>query len=346
MNKHLKRVLITLFTISILAILILIIKLSSRLPENPSDYAGNTAGNLFNRGLFAEDNSYIYFANLADNHRLYRMDHSLENVECINTDSVEYLNPDATSSYLYYSRINYRMNTYGNTVFDILDTGIYRLNLKNKGLTRLYPEACGTVLLGGNTLFYQSYGDDGNFDLESISVNEKKAKHTHISTAYNTPVNYNNGILYYADIQNNNYLYSLNPENGSTIPVSDIECYQPIVTSQGTYFLSLKHNYALLFLANGSEDATLITGARVSAYNISANGRYLFYQVDNKTNSRLCKYDIVTGTETELMRGNFKNLNTVSNYLFFTDFAETTCYCHDITSGSTFTFMPVPEDSE
>lgn len=346
MNKHLKRVLIILFTISILAIFILILKLGSRLPENPSDYTGNTAGNLYNHGLFAEDASHIYFANPADNFRLYRMDHSLENVECINTDSVEYLNPDATSSYLYYSRINYRKNTYGNTVFDILDTGIYRLNLKNKGLTRLYPDACGSVLLGGNTLFYQSYGEDGNFDLESLSVLDNDAKSKLLSTSYNTPVNYTNGLLYYADLQNDNYLYSLNPENGSTVPVSDIECYQPIVTSQGTYYLSLKHNYALLFLPNGSDEATLITGSPVSAYNLSSNGRYLFYQVDLKRSSRLCKYDIVTGTETELMSGSFKNLNTVSDYLFFTDFAETTCYCHDITSGTTFSFMPLPEDSQ
>lgn len=346
MNKLLKRVLITLFTISIIAILVLIVKLSSRLPENPSDYIGNTAGNLYNHGLFAEDASYIYFANLADNYRLYRMNHSLENVECVNTDSVEYLNPDASSAYLYYSRINYRRNTYGNTVFDILDTGIYRLNLKNKNLTRLYPDACGSVLLGGNTLFYQSYGDDGNFDLEALSVNEKNAKSKLITTDYSVPVNYDNGILYYGDMQTDHYLYSLNPENGSTAPVSDIECYQPIVTPQGTYYLSLKHNYALLFLENGKEEATLITGSPVSAYNISKNGRYLFYQVDNKSNSRLCRYDIATGEETELMHGNFKNLNTVSDYLFFTDFAESTCYCHDITSGTTFSFMPLPEDSE
>jgi len=346
MNKQLKRVLVTLFTISIIAILVLIVKLSSRLPDNPSDYIGNTAGNLYNHGLFAEDASYIYFANLADNYRLYRMNHSLENVECINNDSVEYLNPDASSAYLYYSRINYRKNTYGNTVFDILDTGIYRLNLNNKGLTRLYPDACGSVLLGGNMLFYQTYGDDGNFDLEALSVTEKSAKSRLITTDYNMSVNYNNGILYYGDMQKDHYLYSLNPENGTTVPVSEIECYQPIVTLQGTYYLSLKHNYALLFLENGKEDATLITGSPVSAYNISKNGRYLFYQIDNKNNSSLCRYDISTGEEVELMHGNFKNLNTVSDYLFFTDFAETTCYCHDITSGTTFDFMPLPEDSE
>lgn len=342
MNKRLKGVLISIFTISILAIFILIVKLSSRLPENPQEYAGNTAGNLYNRGLFVEDESYIYFANLADNYRLYRMDRSLEHVECINSDSVEYLNPDASSAYLYYSRINYRQNTYGNTLFDILNTGIYRLNLKNKKLTRLYPDACGTVLLGGNMLYYQSYGDDGNFDVNALAVNKIDAKSTQITTDYYTPVNYHNGILYYSDMQNDHFLYSFHPETGSTVLVSDIECYQPLVTSQGTYFLSLKHNYALLFLENGKEEPVLITGSPVSAYNLSSNGRYLFYQVDNKTNSRLCKYDIATGEETELMSGNYKNLNTVSDYLFFTDFAETTCYCHDLSSGSTFSFMPLP----
>ncbi|MBQ3027479.1 MAG: DUF5050 domain-containing protein, partial [Lachnospiraceae bacterium] len=127
MNKTVKRILISVIALSVLAIIVLLVKLGERLPKNPASHAGNTAGNLYNHGLFAEDDSYIYFANLADNFRLYRMDHSLENVTKLCDDSVEYINVNAASDYLYYSRINYRKDTYGNTVFDILDTGVYRL---------------------------------------------------------------------------------------------------------------------------------------------------------------------------------------------------------------------------
>ena len=345
MNKRLKGILISIIVISLLAILILLEKINSRLPENPMDYAGNTAGNIYNRGLFAEDENYIYFANLADNFRLYRATHSLENVECLNKDSVEYINPDAASSYIYYSRINYRQNTYGNTVFDILDTGIYRFGLEKQDLTRLYSDACGFVLLGGNSLYYQAHGEDGNFDLCALPVNQKEAESITITTDYILPATYRNGLLYYAGVTDDHCLYALSPETGATTRMADLDCFQPIVTDSGTYFLSLKHNYALFHLPNTSDTATLVTDDRISAYNISKDGRTIFYQVDDGENSRLCRCDAFSKKETELLSGNYKNLNTVSHYLFFTNFEETTCYCYDLSSGSLFSFMPSEEEN-
>ena len=343
MQKKLKNIFITIIVLSVLVIAVLLVKLTSRLPENPVEYAGNTAGNLYNRGLFAEDENYIYFANLADNYRLYRTTHSLENPVCLHKDSVEYINPDATSSFLYYSRINYRQNTYGNTVFDILDTGIYRFNLKTESLSRLYEETCGMVLLGGNNLFYQTHGSDGNYDFYSLAVNKEDAEATLITNDYIQPANYQNGLLYYSGVSEDFSLYSLSPETGVSVRVAELDCYQPIVTDGGTYFLSLKHNYALFYLPNTSDTATLITNERIASYNISKDGRLLFYQVDNGIDNRLCRYDIATKQETELLQGDFKNLNTVSDYLFFTDFNETTCYCYDTAAGSVVKFMPTEE---
>lgn len=346
MNKRLKGILITIIVFSIIAIVVLLMKINSHLPENPPDYLGNTAGNIYNRGLFAEDESYIYFANLADNFRLYRATHDLENIECIHRDSVEYLNPDSESHFMYYSRINYRQNTYGNDVFDILDTGIYRLQLKNNALTRLYPEACGAVLLGGNTLFYQAHGSDGNFDLYTLPVHTEDEKASLLSSDYFTPACFKDGYLYYAGVAEDHCLYALLPETKNASRVADIDCYLPIVTENGTYFLSQKHDYALFYLPNTSDTATLISNERISSYNISKDGRTLFYQVDDGKNNRLCRYDISSQKVTELVSGNYKNLNIVSDYLFFTDFAETFCYGYDISSGRLFTFMPTAENNE
>lgn len=344
MNKRLKGILIALIVISVIVIGVILLKISSRLPENPSDYAGNTAGNIYNRGLFAEDETYIYFANPADNFRLYRTTHDLEKVTRINQDSVEYLNPDASSHFMYYSRINYRQNTYGNTVFDILSTGIYRFNLKNDNLTRLYPESCGIVLLGGNTLYYQAHGSDGNFDLYALPVNTEDEAAALLTTDFFTPANYKDSYLYYAGVTEDRSLFALSTGTGATTRIAEIDCFQPIVTAGGTYFLSLNHDYSLFYLPNNSDTATLITDHRISAYNISKDGRTLFYQVDDGKNNRLCRYNIASKKETEIVSGNYKNLNTVSDYLFFTDFSEKICYGYDISSDSLFTFMNYPEE--
>ncbi|MBE5929544.1 MAG: DUF5050 domain-containing protein [Lachnospiraceae bacterium] len=343
MNKKLKHVFIFLIIASVIVIAVLLVKITSRVPENPTDYTGNTAGNLYNRGLFAEDDNYIYFANIADSYRLYRTTHDLTDTVRLNKDSVEYINPDASSTYLYYSRINYRQNTNGNTVFDLLDSGIYRFNLKNEGLSRLYTETCGMVLLGGNNLYYQTHGSDGNYDFYSLTVNENDAKARLITNDYILPANYQNGLLYYSGVTEDLGLYSMNPDTGSSSRFADVDCFRPIITDSGIFFLSLKYEYALFYLPHNSDTATSITNERVSSYNISKDGRTLFYQIDGGDNNRLCRYDITTGQETELLRGNFSNLNTVSDYLFFTDFEEATCYCYDISNSSLSQFMPTAE---
>ncbi|MCH5272416.1 MAG: DUF5050 domain-containing protein [Lachnospiraceae bacterium] len=344
MNQKVKTVLIFIIVLSVFTSLVLLGKINSRLPENPSDYAGNTAGNLYNRGLFAQDDTYIYFANLSDRFRLYRMDSSLERVERINTDSVEYINLDASSTFLYYSRINYRQNTLGSTVFDILGTGIYRCSLKSRNITRLYPNSCGTVLLAGNRLFYQAHGEDGSFDLYERFVNTKKTEDTLITAEYINPACYHDGLLYYSGVTKDHCLYTYQPETGRTSLFAELDCYQPIATDTGVYFLSQPHNYALFHLPYTSDTATLITENRLSSYNLSADGRTLFYQVDNGKNNRICRYDIASKEETTLLEGDYKNLNTVFGYLFFTDFLEHTCYCYDINADILFVFAPEAAD--
>lgn len=344
MNNRVKTVLIFIIVISVSAIFVLLGKISSRLPENPPDHAGNTAGNLYNRGLFAQDDTYIYFANLSDRFRLYRMNSSLEQVERINTDSVEYINLDSSSAFLYYSRINYRQNTPGSTAFDILSTGIYRCSLKSRKLTRLYSNSCGTVLLAGNRLFYQAHGKDGSFDLYERFINKKNADDTLVTAEYINPACYYGGLLYYSGVEKDHCLYTYQPENGTSSLFADLDCYQPIATDTGVYFLSQPHNYALFYLPYTSDTASLITKNRLSSYNLSADARTLFYQVDGGKNNRLCRYDIASKEETTLLEGDYKNLNTVFGYLFFTDFSETICYCYDINADALFVFTPETAD--
>ena len=46
----------------------------SKIKYNTSYVNGNTAGNLYNAGLFCEKNGTVYFANPDDDYRLYSMD--------------------------------------------------------------------------------------------------------------------------------------------------------------------------------------------------------------------------------------------------------------------------------
>ena len=199
-------------------------------------------------------------------------------------------------------------------------------------------------MLGGNSLYFQTYGEDGNFDLEYVQTDKNKAPVKKITTDYVHPVNYQNGLLYYSGIADDHCLYSFSPASNTASRVAQIDCHMPIITDEGTYFLSMAHNYSLFYLPKTSNTATALVEKRISSYNLSGDGRFVFYQTDGSDDNGLYCYDTITRTESLLVPGDYKNLNVASRYLFFTNFNETTCYCYDSSTGSVFGFMPSAEN--
>ena len=71
---------------------------------NSSYVNGNTAGNLYNGGLFCESNGTIFFSNPNDKHKLYSMTADGTEITKICDDIVSYINAD--DHYVYYVRDN------------------------------------------------------------------------------------------------------------------------------------------------------------------------------------------------------------------------------------------------
>lgn len=78
--------------------------LDTKTKFNGSYVNGNTAGNLYNEGLFCEYGDYIYFANPSDGGKLYSMKQDGSELTLVSDDVATYINADA--NYLYYVRNN------------------------------------------------------------------------------------------------------------------------------------------------------------------------------------------------------------------------------------------------
>lgn len=343
MNKVLKTIMICLLSVSVLAILVLVGKLAKKLPKNPDGYLGNTSGNLQNNGLFVEDENYIYFANVSDSFKLCRMDKDLQNAVTLGEDSVSCLNLGADGSSVYYKRINYRMNRAGGSVYDISSTGIYRLNLKKKSLTRLFKDTSGSMLLYGNLLVFQDHGEDGDFDLYTLRIDQNKAKPKLLTKEPIAPVGVYGSALIYSDPKEGHTLSSIQPDTGSVSVYADVNSFFPVLTENSILFLSMSYDYALTELPFTDDSATLLTDERLCALNVSPDNRTIYYQVDRGEQSRICRYDRAQKKETTILEGNYKNLNTVSHYLFFTDFEEKICYYYDDNSQTVSQFLPATD---
>ena len=72
----------------------------NKIPENPAGTVGNTGGNLYNDGLFCENEGQVFFANPYDENTLYVMNPDETENKKLTTVSVKSIN--AAGKYVYY----------------------------------------------------------------------------------------------------------------------------------------------------------------------------------------------------------------------------------------------------
>lgn len=316
--------LITPFVILIIAgLLIYYIINANRTVYNPPDAAGNTAGNLFNGGLYREYDGRIYFSNINDNGTLYSMDFNLDNFKKINDDRTGYIN--AVGSYIFYSRMNNKKQDNDTpSVFALKSVGINRINLNGGNLKNLFADPAGVVNVYGNLLYYQHYNSEDGLKLYKVSIDGTGDEK--ISNDPVLPATIKNNTLYFTGTKENHWIYSMDLENGSISTVYEENCYGPVFHNNYIYFMSLSDNYSIYRVELNGDNPTRIVGERCSTYNITDDGSYIYYQVDDNKNNRICKMNLLTGEETTLKEGDYKNINIAGNHVFFTDFEGNKAY--------------------
>lgn len=310
--------------------------------QNDGTVLGNTAGNLYNGGLFCEYDGVIYFANHKDDNSLYRMNAATcSNIEKLHHDRVCYLNAD--ENYLYYSRINHQREEGSASIFTLYNTGLYRVNRKNgNNLHSIYRNPCGLALLYGNNLYYQHYQDNEGLSLHRVSTDGES--NIELSSEALLPASIADGAIYYAGVNKDHNLHTLDLTTGESNTLLERNIYFPIVREEGIYFMTLG-DYAIHRYNPTTGTSEKLIANPCSTYNISNDGRYLYYQIDRTDNNRICVLDLNTMTSTTILEGDFGQIHVTSNYVFFTDFAETTVYAYAADdSGALSMFNPPVEE--
>lgn len=284
---------------------------------NTGNVSGNTAGNLYNKGLFCEYNDKIYFSNSYDQGDIYVMDLNGMHIKKFYDDTASYIN--VSGKYIYYARNNLN-ETNISSVFRINLFGVYRLDINGKNNVTLSNETCGAVSLGNNKLFYQHYDSTSALSLRSVSIDG--SNETNLDASAINPSCIKDGMMYYNNVSDNFNLCTMNVESASTQTIYEGACWHPIYDGTYVYFMDIDNNYSLArvnLLTMEKED--LNTG-RIDTYNLY--GDYIFYQVNDATNPCLCRMK-KDGTNVEkIIDGNFTNINVTSNYVYFNQFGYDT----------------------
>lgn len=298
---------------------------NTRIVYNDESVLGNTSGNILNGGLYCEDDGKIYFSNENDNGNLYVMNNDCTNFKKINDDMSTHIN--AAGKYIYYSRRNNERDPATESIFVFSNVGIYRLNKSGSAIASLYTEPTGAVFLAGNYIYYQRYSEEEKpLGLTLFKVKINGRDDTLLSKDPINPIAIQNNTLYYTGLDRDHNIYRMNLSTGSSSLLYEGNCAYCIVQDDYIYFMDQENNMAITRMDLDGNNPIALVEEKTSTYNISLDGTYIYYQVDEGDNNGFYRYNTKTGENLLITSGYYNSIHVTSTYVFFREFDSNTIF--------------------
>ena len=299
---------IALFVIAAIAV-----SRSHTITLNSADAVGNTAGNLYNGGLFCEDEGYVYFVNPYDNNALYRMKSDESDMTKLVSTQVGSIN--AAGDYVYYYQQGIGSGEGFGYMFNA--TGVYRLSKKNTSKISCLDKIFGSnVVLAGNSLYYNVSAENGTF-LKKVGIDGKNPQ-----IILNNPVVpacVDDLTLYYQNTKDDLHLMAINTISDSVSVISTEDIYMPVVEGNIVYGIDIHNDYALIRMDLTTGEKTTLDATRTDMLNVSE--QYIYYQTsgDSPQFKRISK----DGSRMEIIEnGAYNSISITSRYVYFRQYGS------------------------
>lgn len=323
--NHLGIILFIIFIV-IIAASIVLINLRNRPQEIPEDAIGNTSGNINNRGLFCESGDYVYFSNIYDQRKLYKMKPDGTEAECIGDVPAEFINVYGNQIFFY------QTPKADNQVFGLGGLyGICSTDTNGKtGMNNIDKAIVNSLVLYGPNLYYQHY--DKSEGLTVFRANPKTEEKVLLSDKrvfISTP--YNGKFLTYNE-ENGYFLSAFNPANGQMELVDqEARVYNVIVEGQYVYYMNIDDSYKIYRMNLSNYQKEKLTDYTVDLFNVYGND--IFFQRNSTTEPALMHMKTDGSNEEIVSAGNFTNINCTSTYTYFYEYGDTSPIYRVPTSG-------------
>lgn len=296
--------------------------LSEKTKFNETYVNGNVAGNLYNSGLFCENDGTIFFSNPADENKLYSMNSDGSNVKKLCDDTALSINADA--NYVYYVRNNQMKDP---------DTAFSFLNINTNSLCRirrtggdsvkiLDSSRCSDASLIGNYLYYLRSDKNNSTVLSKIRIDGEDA--AIVSTEAFLPCDSDGQYFYYNGLTGDHNIWKLDTASDSASSFYSGNCFMPTVTEDGiAYFMDCDNNYALARVDLSTGEKLILCEDRLDTYNLC--GDYIYF-ARSGDNPALCRIR-TDGSDYEVLAdGVYNSINVTSSYVYVKEFYTEAIY--------------------
>ena len=282
---------------------------------------GNTAGNLYNGGLFCEYNGVIYFSNPSDDGKLYSMDSNGKNLKKLTDDNATYINVD--DNYIYYVRNNSGSNLNFNFVA-FHRNALVRVDHNGKNLVLLDTEPCMYASLVGNYIYYIHYDKLEASSLYKVRIDGEEQQQVMSEAVFTC--NADGQFFYYNGMSNDGAIHRYDTVSDTSIIVYAGNSFQPIVQN-GTdvYYIDGNSNCSIVHTNLNFDEPTYVTKDSVDSYNLHDNT--IYYQRYKKNGeSGLCMINNDGTGFQEIRKGDFCDIHVTTYYVFFRDYHSKEIY--------------------
>ncbi len=325
-KRHFPVIVITVLFILTVLLIGIILNLQGRVKTNPAGTVGNSAGNLYNGGLFCEHDGMVYFANPYDYNTLYAMDITEDNIRKLRNVSVQ--NLLAAGDHLYFFRTS-TAHTSDNVFTTVgAPTALNRCRLDGSDSKSLKTGIVLSAQLVDNHL-YMMLTDNKENILYKTDTNG--SRETELTRQYIQPVSAENGVIYYSDPLEHS-LTALDTSTDTATRVFSGNIWSPTKYGDYVYYIDADNDYSLNRYILSRKKAEILTTERVDFYNVG-NG-YIYYQTSGK---EPCLKFMTTegGSPTTLAVGAFRNIHLTSTYVYFRQYGVDDVLYHSyLGSGS------------
>ena len=311
-KRRIKYIIFWIVIALVIATVLIIKQLSSRVKLNSEGTVGNTAGNINNGGYFCEYNGTVYFANPYDNNNLYSMNADETKIKRLNSSVV--CNILAGGEYLYYFQLDGSSDGGMENVRTV--KSFNRCNLNGQHAVGLTRDVIVSAQLVDNYLYLLAAKKSGPvFSKMKIDKSEEKV----ISDHNINPASVQNSTIYYNGVVQDHYLYALDTETDSYRVAYRGNLWNPIVDGTFVYFMDVDNNYRLCRYNMVNDVIEVLTNDRIDCYNMGSG--YIYYQ-KNGTEPQL-KCIRVDGTDEKVIaEGNYTHISMTSQYVYFQEFGN------------------------
>lgn len=310
--KKVLRILIPLILIAVIGGGVFYYNYANRTRWNDSFVNGNTAGNLYNNGLFCEHNGTVYFSNPNDNHHLYSMNTGGGEVKKLYDDIASFINAD--DHYVYYVRNNVGADTKF-SFLHVNTNSLCRYDLRTGKVMVLDTEPCIYASLIGNYIYYIRYSTETASNLYRVKIDGTEQEQVDTNPYFTCSAN--GQYLYYNGIESDHNIYQYDTATSISQAICLGNYWMPSADNENIYYLDCERNYSLVKLARSQAPVELVSD-RIEYYNVY--GDTIYFQRNNmEEDAALCSINTDGSNYRVIMEGNFTNINAVSQQLYFSE---------------------------